>query len=202
MTASFVRITTGAYLNWLAAVDENNQSIQRRSQGFQAGLDCWRNGYLRTYLYFDDCFLRENYYRRLPTLEIGILWYARRTPSTIYAMAKAIIQLCPHSPTAPLPDFQSLSPEQKEGVYQYVEEKLKPFSVRFAHRALAYGDTGLDLQPLRDISYEVYGEEYWVHRLPVQTLVIAAVCQYQVVASHSYANFHSIDDLRQVLLDR
>jgi hypothetical protein len=78
---------------------------------------------------------------------------------------------------APLPDFQSLSPEQKEGIYQYVEEKLKPFSVRFAHRALVFGDTGLDLQPLRDISYEVYGEEYWVHRLPVQTLVIAAVCQ-------------------------
>jgi hypothetical protein len=56
------------YLNWLAAVDENNQSIQRRSQGLQAGLDCWRNGYLRTYLYFDDCFLRENYYRCLPQL--------------------------------------------------------------------------------------------------------------------------------------
>jgi hypothetical protein len=33
-------------------------------------------------------------------------------------------------------------------------------------------------------------------------LVITTVCHYQVVASHSYANFHSIDDLRQVLLDR
>jgi hypothetical protein len=33
-------------------------------------------------------------------------------------------------------------------------------------------------------------------------LVIATICQYQVVASHSYANFYSIDDLRQVLLDR
>jgi hypothetical protein len=32
--------------------------------------------------------------------------------------------------------------------------------------------------------------------------VIATVCQYQVVTSHSYANFHSIDDLGQVLLDR
>jgi hypothetical protein len=95
-----------------------------------------------------------------------------------------------------------LSPEQKEGVYQYIEEKLRPFSVRFAHRALANGDTGPDLQPLRDISYEVYGEEYWAHRLPVQTLVIAAVCQYQVVASLSYVNFHSIDDLCQVLLHR
>jgi hypothetical protein len=33
-------------------------------------------------------------------------------------------------------------------------------------------------------------------------LVIATICQYQVVASHSYANFHSIDDLHQVLLDQ
>jgi hypothetical protein len=38
--------------------------------------------------------------------------------------------------------------------------------------------------------------------LPVETLVIATVCQYQVVASHSYTNFHSIDDLCQVLLDQ
>jgi hypothetical protein len=30
-----------------------------------------------------------------------------------------------------------LSPKQKEGVYQYVERKLRPFSVRFAHKALA-----------------------------------------------------------------
>jgi hypothetical protein len=72
----------------------------------------------------------------------------------------------------------------------------------FAHEALAYRATGPDLQPHRDISYEVYGEEYWVYHLPVQTLVIATICQYQVVASHSYTNFHSIDDLRQVLLDR
>jgi hypothetical protein len=104
-----------------------------------------------------------------------------------------------------------LSPEQKEGIYQYVEEKLKPSSVNctvnrhhytFAPGALAYGATGPDLQPHTDISYEVYGEEYWEYHLPVQTLVIATVCQYQVVASHSYANFHSIDDLRQVLLDQ
>jgi hypothetical protein len=61
----------------------------------------------------------ENYYQHLPIrLMTGILWYAHRTPSTIYAMAKAIIQLCPHSPTAPLPVFQSLSPKQKEGIYQ------------------------------------------------------------------------------------
>jgi hypothetical protein len=201
------------YLKWLAAVDANNQSIQQRSQGLQAGLDCWRNGYLWTYLYFDDSFLRENYYRCLPTIGLttGILWYAHRTPSTIYAMAKAIIQLCPHSPTAPLPDFQSLSPEQKEGIYHHIEEELKPslgnhavnrHHYTFAHEALACGVTGPNLQPHRDRSYKVFGKEYWVYRLPVQMLVIATICQYQVVASHSYANFHSIDNLHQVLLDR
>jgi hypothetical protein len=75
-------------------------------------------------------------------------------------------QLCPHSPTAPLPDFQSLSPEQKEEIYQHIEEKLKPSSVNrtvhchhytFAHKALACGATGPDLQPHRDISYKVFG---------------------------------------------
>jgi hypothetical protein len=152
------------HLNWIAAVDANNQSIQRCSQGLQAGLDCWRNGYLWMYLYFDDSFLSENYYWRLPTiLKIGILRYAHRTPSTIYAMAKAIIQLCPHWTMAPLPDFQSLSPKQKEGIYQHIEEKLKPSLVNctvnwhhytFAHEALACGATGPDLQPRRDISYK------------------------------------------------
>jgi hypothetical protein len=200
------------FLNWIAAVEANNQSIQRRSQGLQAGIDCWRNGYLRTYLYFDDSFLRENYYRRLPSIGLptGIFWYAHRTPSTIYATAKAIIQLCPHSPTAPLPDFQNLSPKQKEGIYHHVEEELKPSLGNraltrchntFVYEALARGATGPNLQPHRDRTYEVFGEEYWVYHLPVQTLVIATVCHYQVVASHSYANFHSIDNLRQVLLD-
>jgi hypothetical protein len=201
------------FLNWIAEVEVNNQSIQRHSQGLQAGIDCWRNGYLWMYVYFDDSFLRENYYRRLPTIRLptGILWYTHRTPSTIYATAKAIIQLCPHSPTAPLPDFQNLSPKQKEGIYHHVEEELEPSLGNraltrrhdtFVYEALARGATGPNLQPRRDRTYRVFREEYWVYHLPVQTLVIATVCHYQVVASHSYANFHSIDDLHQVLLDR
>jgi hypothetical protein len=199
--------------HWLAAVEVNNQSIQQCSQGLQAGIDCWRNGYLRTYLYFDNSFLRENYYWRLPTIRrpTEILWYAHKTPSIIYATAKRIIQLCPHSPTAPLPDFQGLSPEQKEGIYHHIEEELEPGlgnhaltrrHDNFVCKALARGATGPNLQPHRDRTYEVFGEEYRVYQLPVQMLVIATVCHYQVVASHSYANFHSIDDLRQVLLDR
>jgi hypothetical protein len=107
---------------------------------------------------------------------------------------------------ASLPDFQSLGPEQKEGIYKHIEEELDHAvhwcHYTFAYEALAYRATGPDLIPYRDRSYEVYREEYWVHHLPAQMLVIANVCQFQVVASHSYANFHSIDDLRQVLLNQ
>jgi hypothetical protein len=116
------------FLNWIAEVEVNNQSIQRHSQGLQAGIDCWRNGYLQTYLYFDNSFLRENYYWHLPTIGLptGILWYEHRTPSTIYAMAKAIIQLCPHSPTAPLPDFQNLSPKRRKGYTITLKKSSNP----------------------------------------------------------------------------
>jgi hypothetical protein len=117
---------------------------------------------------------------------------------------------CVHIHLQLLPDFQGLSPKQKEGIYRHVEEELKSGSGNhaltrchdsFVCEASARGATGPNLQPYRDRTYEVFGEEYWVYQLPVQTLVIATVCHYQVVASHSYANFHSIDDLRQVLLD-
>jgi hypothetical protein len=163
---------------------------------------------LRTYHCFDDCFLWGKYYWRLPIgSELGIIWYARRTPPTIYATAKAIIQLCPHSPTAAsLPDFQSLSHKQKERIYKHIEEHLDHAGSlhhrTFVYEALAYRATGPDLPPFRDRSYEVYGEEYWVYILPAQTLAIAIVSQFQVVTSHSYTNFHSIYHLRQVLLDR
>jgi hypothetical protein len=72
----------------------------------------------------------------------------------------------------------------------------------FVNEALARGATGPNLQPCRDRTYKVFGEEYWVYHLPVQTLVIATICHYQVVASQSYVNFHSIDDLCQVLLNQ
>jgi hypothetical protein len=99
-----------------------------------------------------------------------------------------------------------LSHEQKERIYKHIEEDLDHvvFFCRytFVYEALAYRATGPDLPPSRDRNYEVYREEYWVYILPAQTLAIAIICQFQVVASHSYANFHSINDLCQVLLDQ
>ena len=61
------------YRYWLAAVESNNQSIQQHIQGtytesdhlrlVRAALDRWRDGYLRTYHYFDDILLRDIYHR-------------------------------------------------------------------------------------------------------------------------------------------
>jgi hypothetical protein len=38
--------------------------------------------------------------------------------------------------------------------------------------------------------------------LAYQEFVIAFVCRFQVILSHGYINFPTIDDLRQILLDR
>jgi hypothetical protein len=92
-----------------------------------------------------------------------------------------------------------LSHEQKERIYRQVEEDLDCVGgfhrYTFVYKALAYGATGPDLPPFRDRNYKVYGREYWVYILPAQTLAIAIVFQFQVVTSHSYANFHSINSL-------
>jgi hypothetical protein len=89
-------------------------------------------------------------------------------------MAKAIIQLCPHSPTAPLLDFQSLSPKQKEGIYQHIEEELKPGSVNravnwrhytFAHEALDQTSNPIETEAMksseRNTGYTTYLSKHW-----------------------------------------
>ena len=64
---------------------------------------------------------------------------------------------------------------------------------------MAHGITGPELWSYTEYHF---GHPYSVHRLPAQTFVIATVCKFQVIASQSYANFPSIDQLRQDLLDR
>ena len=189
------------YRFWLEALESNNRDIQRRSEGLQGGLDRWKNGYLKTCFYFDDLMLRNEHYQSMPCTSPGIIWHARKTPSTIYATARAILQLCRHRPTTPPPDFQSLDQEQKNRAYREIEDKISnhPTPTNFALQALAHGITGPELQ---SCTLTRHGRPYVVNRLPVHTFVIATVCKYQVIASQSYANFHSIDQLRQVLLDR
>jgi hypothetical protein len=89
----------------------------------------------------------------------------------------------------PNPDFNSLSPEEKDRIYQDLHWKIDSLNLRqisFAHRALSCGDTG---------STRKLG-------IDEQEFVIAFVCRFQVVLSHGFNNFPTIDDLRKILLDR
>ena len=201
------------YRWWLEAREKNNCWTQRRSEGLLGGLDHWRKGYLSTYFYFDDLLLLNEHYRNSPCGTRhgpGISWHIRETPSTIYATSKAILQLCSYSPTAPLPNFRNLNQVQQGRVYQEIEgviywTLLEWTSINLAERkrftiqALAHGTPEPDLPSL---TTHYNGRSNVEYRLPIQTFVIAIVCTYQVVASQRYDEFHSIDKLRQVLLNR
>jgi hypothetical protein len=87
------------------------------------------------------------------------------------------------------PDFNSLSPEEKDQIYQDLHWKIDSLNLRqisFAHRAISCGDTGSD----------------WELGLSDLQFVIAFVCRFQVILSHGFDNFLAIDDLRQILLNR
>jgi hypothetical protein len=87
------------------------------------------------------------------------------------------------------PDFNSLSSEEKDQIYQDLHNQIDSLnlqSISFAHIALSCGDTGPALES----------------GLANQEFVIAFVCRFQVILSHGYINFPTIDDLQQRLLDQ
>jgi hypothetical protein len=89
----------------------------------------------------------------------------------------------------PNPDFNSLSLEEKDWIYQGLHNQvnsLVPQIKAFAYKALSWGDTGPALES----------------GLSIQKFVIAFVCRFQVILSHGFNNFLTIDDLRQILLDK
>jgi hypothetical protein len=89
----------------------------------------------------------------------------------------------------PNPNFNSLSPEQKDRIYQelhWIIDSLDLWQISVAHEAISCGDTGAD-QGLG---------------LSDQHFVIAFVCRFQVILLHGFNNFPTIDNLRQILLDR
>jgi hypothetical protein len=89
----------------------------------------------------------------------------------------------------PNPDFNSLSPEEKDRIYQDLRnqiDNLIPQRKSFAYKALSWGDTGPALES----------------GLAIQKFVIAFVCRFQVILLHGFDNFLMIDNLRQILLDQ
>jgi hypothetical protein len=87
------------------------------------------------------------------------------------------------------PDFNSLSPEEKDWIYQDLHNQIDSLNlwiISFAHIALSCGDAGPALGS----------------GLANQEFVIAFVCRFQVILLYGYINFPTIDDLWQRLLDR
>jgi hypothetical protein len=113
-----------------------------------------------------------------------------KSAQDIYATALTILQvglLTIQLP--PNPDFNSLSPEEKDQIYQDLHnqiDSLNLWSISFVHIVLSCGDTGPALES----------------GLADQEFVIAFVCRFQVILLHGYINFPTIVDLRQRLLDR
>jgi hypothetical protein len=100
-----------------------------------------------------------------------------KSAQDIYAMALTILQVgLPTIQQPPNPDFNSLSPEEKDRIYQDLHWKIDSLDLQqisFAHRAISCGDTGSD------------------HELGLSDLhfVIAFVCRFQVILSHGFNNF-------------
>jgi hypothetical protein len=152
----------------------------------------WWNGYLITYHSFDDLILLRGHYQnsfnRRPISTVS--WHTGKSAQDIYAMALTILQVGqPTIRLPPNPDFNSLSPEEKDWIYQVLHNQvnsLVPQRKYFAYKALSWGDTGPALES----------------GLAIQKFVIAFVCRFQVILSHGFNNFLMIDNLRQILLNK
>jgi hypothetical protein len=165
----------------------------------------WWNRYFNTYHSFDDLILFRGYYRHSyfnQRFIRTVSWHTGKSAQDIYATALTILQVgLPAIRLPPNPDFKSLSPEEKDRIYQDLHYQIDSLNLRhisfahralsnlrhisFAHRALSCGDTGSALEL----------------GLDDQEFVIAFVCRFQVVLLHRFNNFLTINDLRQILLD-
>jgi hypothetical protein len=151
----------------------------------------WWNGYFNTYHSFDDLILLGGHYQNSFNQRAirTVSWHTGKSAQDIYATALTILQVGqPTIQLPPNPDFNSLSPEEKDRIYQDLHsqiDSLNLWRISFAHIALSCGDTGPALES----------------GLASQEFVIAFVCRFQVIPLHGNINFPTIDDLRQRLLD-
>jgi hypothetical protein len=112
----------------------------------------WWNRYLNTYHSFDDLtLLRGHYQHSLNQRAIRtVSWYTGKSAQDIYTTALTILQVGqPTIRLPPNPDFNILSPEEKDRVYQDLHnqiDSLNLWRISFAHRALSLGDTGPALE--------------------------------------------------------
>jgi hypothetical protein len=151
----------------------------------------WWHRYLITYHSFNDLILLRGHYRNSLNYHIStVSWHTGKSAQDIYAMALTILQVGqPTIRLPPNPDFNSLSPEEKDRIYLDLHDQLINLVLQrksYAYKALSWGDPGPALGS----------------GLAKQKFVIAFVCRFQVILSHGFNNFPTIDELRQILLDQ
>jgi hypothetical protein len=81
----------------------------------------WWNGYFNTYHSFDDLILLGGHYQNSFNQRAtrAVSWHTGKGAQDIYAMALTILQVGqPTIQLPPNPDFHSLSPEEKDQIYQ------------------------------------------------------------------------------------
>jgi hypothetical protein len=149
----------------------------------------WWHGYLITYHSFNDLILLRGHYQNSFNYFIStVSWHTGKSAQDIYATALTILQV--GQPTIwlpPNPDFNSLSREESDRIYQDLYNQvynLVPQRKSFAYKALSWGDTGPALES----------------GLAIQKFVIAFICRFQVILSHGFNNFPTT--LRQILLNK
>jgi hypothetical protein len=150
----------------------------------------WWHRYLITYHSFNDLILLRGHYRSSLNYHIStVSWHMGKSAQDIYATALTILQVGQPPIRLPSnPDFNSLSTEEKDWIYQDLHnqiDNLIPQRKSFAYKALSWGDTGPALES----------------GLAIQKFVIAFICRFQVILLHGFNNFLTIDNLRQILLD-
>jgi hypothetical protein len=152
----------------------------------------WWHGYLITYYSFNNLILLRGHYQNSFNCRpiSTISWHMGKSAQDIYATALTILQVGqPTIRLPPNPDFNSLSPEEKDQIYQDLHNQVDSLVLQrksFAYKALSWGDTGPALES----------------GLAIQKFVIAFVCRFQVILLHGFNNFPTIDDLRQILFDQ
>jgi hypothetical protein len=151
----------------------------------------WWHGYLITYHSFNALILLRDHYKDSFNYRIStVSWHMGKSAQDIYATALTILQVGqPTIQLPPNPDFNSLSLEEKDRIYQDLHNQVNSLVLQrqvFAQRALSRGDTGPALES----------------GIAIQEFVSAFVCRFQVILLHSYINFPTIDDLRQILHDQ
>jgi hypothetical protein len=106
----------------------------------------WWHGYLITYHSFNDLILLRDHFQDSFNYTIStVSWHMGKSAQDIYATALAILQVGqPTIQLPPNPDFNSLSPEDKDRIYQDLHNQLNnliPQRKSFAYKALLFGDT-------------------------------------------------------------